>query len=242
MPEKTTREAIAYRRSIRIYDPEKKIDTAVVKDCIEQATLAPNSSNLQLWEFYHVTQDDTKAKMVEACLGQSAAHTASQFVVAVARKDKWKDRVQANVHFLKSQFAAQKSRNPKREKMALTYYTKIIPFLYTDFMGILGRFKRIVSTFKGMSAPTYRQVLASDLNSVAHKSLALATQNFMLSMAAQGYDTCPMEGFDSKRVKAVLGLPKRAMITMVISCGIRAKKGVYGPQFRIPFEEVYFER
>ena len=242
MPEKTTREAIAYRRSIRVYDPKKKIDTAVVKDCIKQATLAPNSSNLQLWEFYHITQDDTKAKMVKACLGQSAAHTASQFVVAVARKDKWKSRVQANVNFLKSQFGAQKNRNPKREKMAINYYTKIIPFLYTDFMGILGRLKRIMSTFKGISTPMYRQVLASDLNSVAHKSLALATQNFMLSMAAQGYDTCPMEGFDSKRVKATLGLPKRTMITMVISCGIRAKEGVYGPQFRIPFEEVYFER
>ena len=62
----------------------------------------------------------------------------------------------------------------------------------------------------------------------------------MISMAANDYDTCPMEGFDSKRVKAILGLPSAAMITMVISCGIRGKGGVYGPQFRVPFNEVYF--
>jgi nitroreductase len=29
----------------------------------------------------------------------------------------------------------------------------------------------------------------------------LAAQNFMISMAAVNYDTCPMEGFDSLRVK-----------------------------------------
>ena len=88
----------------------------------------------------------------------------------------------------------------------------------------------------------YRQVLQSDLDIVAHKSTALAAQNFMISMAANNYDTCPMEGFDSKRVKDILGLPPAAMITMVISCGIRGKGGIYGPQFRVPFSEVYFEK
>ena len=55
MAEKTVREAIAYRRSVRVYDPEQPIDPTIVKDCIQQATLAPTSSNLQLWEFYHIT-------------------------------------------------------------------------------------------------------------------------------------------------------------------------------------------
>ena len=52
MQQKTVEEAIHYRRSVRIYDPEKNIDTAIVKKCIQQASLAPNSSNMQLWEFY----------------------------------------------------------------------------------------------------------------------------------------------------------------------------------------------
>jgi nitroreductase len=63
----------------------------------------------------------------------------------------------------------------------------------------------------------------------------------MLSMAAIGYDTCPMEGFDSLRVKKALDLPGAAEITMIIGCGIRDEKGVYGPRFRIPFNEVYRE-
>ena len=57
-------------------------------------------------------------------------------------------------------------------------------------------------------------------------------------MRAHGYDTCPMEGMDSARVKRLLGLPKAAQITMVISAGKRAEGGVYGARSR--FDKVHF--
>jgi nitroreductase len=76
---------------------------------------------------------------------------------------------------------------------------------------------------------------------VAHKSAGLAAQNFMISMAAIGYDTCPMEGSDTLKVKKILKLPRSAEINMVIGCGIRDEKGIYGPRFRVPFDEVYSE-
>ena len=41
-------EVLNYRRSVRVYDKEKKIDTERVKHCLELATLALNSSNMQL--------------------------------------------------------------------------------------------------------------------------------------------------------------------------------------------------
>lgn len=242
MTEKTVSEAINYRRSVRIFKTDQDLDKKIVKECLEHAALAPTSSNLQLWEFYHITRAESKSAMAKACLSQTATQTARQFVVIVARKDLWKKRVKANLDFLESQFAAQETRNSKREKMATNYYTKIIPTLYSDFLGISGVFKRIMATVIGFSKPSYRQVLSSDTDIVAQKSAALAAQNFMISMAANGYDTCPMEGFDSKLVKKALGLPNSAMINMVISCGIRDKGGIYGPQFRVPFNEVYFEK
>ncbi|MBT8375848.1 MAG: nitroreductase family protein, partial [Bacteroidia bacterium] len=52
--EKTVTQAIEYRRSTRVYKDEP-IDAQKVKHCLENATLAPTSSNLQLWEFYHIT-------------------------------------------------------------------------------------------------------------------------------------------------------------------------------------------
>jgi nitroreductase len=61
----------------------------------------------------------------------------------------------------------------------------------------------------------------------------------MLSMAAEKYDTCPMEGFDSLRVKKILNLPKSAEINMIIACGIRKPEGIFTERIRVPFNEVY---
>ena len=94
----------------------------------------------------------------------------------------------------------------------------------------------------GLFRPIYRQVTKSDMRVVAHRSSALAAQNFMLSMRSNGYDTCPMEGFDSLRVKKTLSLPRSAEINMIISCGIRDEKGIYGDQIRVPFDEIYFKK
>ena len=60
-------EVLNYRRSVRVYDKEKEIDIEKVKHCLELATLAPNSSDMQLWEFYHITQPELMAKVSRAC-------------------------------------------------------------------------------------------------------------------------------------------------------------------------------
>ena len=85
-----------------------------------------------------------------------------------------------------------------------------------------------------------KQVSEADMRVVVHKSCGLATQTFMIAMAEKQYDTCPMEGFDSNQVKKILKLPSRAEINMVIACGIRSEKGVWGDRFRVPFEEQYY--
>ena len=47
---------------------------------------------------------------------------------------------------------------------------------------------------------------------VVHKTCALAAQTFMLAMANENYDTCPMEGFDRRKVKRILKLPYALLI------------------------------
>jgi len=238
--EKTVTEAIHYRRSVRVFEPNENLDSEKVRTCLENAHLAPTSSNLQLWEFYHVEDTGLLKQLSTACLDQNAAKTAKQMVVVVVRKDLWKKRAQANIGFLEAQYGHKEEADfSKREKFALNYYRKLIPTLYSDFLGILGRIKQVVFGIMGLFKPMYRQVTRSDMRIVAHKSAGLAAQNFMLSMAAIGYDTCPMEGSDTKRVKRILGIPAKAEINMVIGCGIRSEQGIYGPRFRVPFSEVY---
>ncbi len=241
--EKTVSEAIQYRRSVRVYDAEKSIDKNIVKKCIEQAALAPNSSNMQLWEFYHITSKDMIDKIAPFCFNQNAAKTADQLVVFVTRKDLWKKRAKANLEYMDSVFGKNnpKSEQSSREKTARNYYEKIIPFIYADFLGVFGFLKHLITLVVGLFKPMYRQVRKSDMRIVAHKTCGLAAQNFMISMAAENYDTCPMEGFDSSRIKNALDLPFGSEINMIISCGIRKPEGVYGERFRIPFSEVYKE-
>jgi nitroreductase len=238
--EKTVSEAIAYRRSTRVYKSDD-IDTEMVKQCIKNAALAPNSSNLQLWEFYHVINQTTLDKISTACFNQNAAKTARQMVVVVTRKDLWKSRAKANRQFLDDSFSniEMTEKLERRKKMAKDYYSKVIPTIYFDVFGILGFIKYLIFQVVGLFRPIYRQTRLSDMRIVAHKSAALAAENFMISMAAIGYDTCPMEGSDTLRIKKILGLPQGAEINMVIGCGLRDDTGIYGPRFRVPFEAVY---
>ena len=239
--EKTTSEAIHYRRSVRVFKNEA-IDDEKVKQCIALATLAATSSNMQLWEFYHIVDAEKIQEIAKASFNQNAAKSANQLVVVVARKDLWKKRKEDNIAFLKAQFGDKKeSEYSKREKFALNYYQKIIPTIYSDFWGILGRIKYVAFQCIGLFKPIYRQARQSDMRIVAHKSAALAAQNFMISMAAIDYDTCPMEGFDSLRVKQIIGLPNSSEINMIIGCGLRDENGIYGERFRVPFDQVYFK-
>lgn len=234
-------EAIRYRRSVRVQS-DVPIDSALVKACIANATLAPNSSNMQLWEFYHITSEEANKNIKAACFNQPAARTAQQLVIPVVRMDLWKQRIQALKEDLIAGFEKAKERNTEKEAKAIDYLDNEMPEIYQKKSWWENfRLQRNIRQ-QGKTKAVYREVSACDLRIIGQRSTALAAQNFMISMAEVGYDTCPMEGYDSLRIKEILGLPDAAEINMVIGCGIRAENGIYGDQFRLPLEDVYFEK
>ena len=234
-------EAIRYRRSVRVQS-DSPIDSSLVKACITNATLAPNSSNMQLWEFYHITSEEANKNIKAACFNQPAARTAQQLVIPVVRMDLWKQRIQALKEDLIAGFEKAKERNTEKEAKAIAYLDDEMPEIYQKKSWWENfRLQRNIRQ-KGKTKAVYREVSACDLRIIGQRSTALAAQNFMISMAEVGYDTCPMEGYDSLRIKEILGLPDAAEINMVIGCGIRAENGIYGDQFRLPLEDVYFEK
>lgn len=235
-------EVLNFRRSVRNYSPDNLPDAARVKHCLEMAALSPNSSNMQLWEFYHITDPEALKRMGEACLSQSAATTAPQMVVFVTRQDLFSKRTKQVLELTRDNIirTSPAEKQPKRIKIQTLYYGKVLPFLYTRFFGILGLFRKILTSSISLFRPMTTTVSECDVRVMVHKSCALAAQTFMIAMANEGYDTCPLEGFDSRRVKKILKLPHRAEINMVIPCGIRnGNKGIWGDRLRIPFDEVY---
>ena len=224
--------AVKSRRSVRNFTDEPVLEKDM-RECLELTLLAPNSSNLQPWEFYWVRSTKNKEKLISYCLGQPAASTAQELVVAVARPDFWKVNQ-------KRMLALIDEMGEKAPKSVKKYYGKIVPLAYQQgFLSVKGYIKKIAMEFRGLKKPTPREPYNKKGMSVwAHKSTALACENLMLSLRAYGYDSCPMEGMDSTRIKKLLGLNSPAEISMVISAGKRAENGVYGKQIR--FESKYF--
>ena len=236
----TLEEIINYRRSVRHYK-DLPIDSEKVRQCIELATLAPNSSNMQLWEFYHITSPEILKELSVACLNQESATTARHMVIFVTRQDLYRKRAKKMIE-LETQNVLKNSPEEKQEKRIKRwqlYYGKVMPFLYSHFMGIPGIVRKALVSIIGLFRPITYQVSENDMRVVVHKTCALAAQTFMLAMANESYDTCPMEGFDSRKVKRILNLPLGAEINMIVSCGIREERGVWGDRMRVPFDEVY---
>tara|TARA_B100001029_G_C15058695_1_gene456543 strand:- start:2117 stop:2887 length:771 start_codon:yes stop_codon:yes gene_type:complete len=213
------------RRSVRVFTDDE-VNPHDIKECLELALLAPTSSNLQCWEFYWIKNESKKEKLKTFCLGQSAARTAKEFIVCVARIDTWKKNKNTII-----QISEKNNKTP----ISINYYKKLVPIVYNQgFFGILGLLKKIIIYFIGLFRAIPREpVSRSDMRVWAHKTTALACQNLMMSFRAFGYDTCPMEGMDSKRIKSMLNLGRGAEISMVISIGKRAENGIYGKRFRL---------
>lgn len=235
-------EMLSFRRSVRYFDEELELDTEKVKHCIELATLAPVSSNMQLWEFYHIVDPEMLKKLSHACLDQRATSTAKQAVVFVTRRDLHRKRSKAILEFEQGNIArySPPERQAKRWNDRQLYYNRLMPFLYGRFFFLLGWFRKLLATTISLFRPMTTTVSETDIRVVVHKTCGLAAQTFMIAMAEEGYDTCPLEGFDSRRVKKLLHLPCSAEINMVIPCGIRkGTRGIWGERFRVPFDEVY---
>jgi nitroreductase len=215
------------RRSVRYYTNEK-IPRRVLDQVLEWGLLAPNSSNLQAWEFYVVNDPIKKSLLVEALFNQPAARTAQELIVAVGNLKSWKKNRTLMLDHL-----AKLENVPSP---VIAYYKKLVPLVYGQGpLGSFGLAKWIVNSAIGIFRPIPREPNSrADMRVWAVKSTALACQNIMMGFSAHGFDTCPMEGYDSKRIKKILGLGRNSEVVMVISAGKRDKRGVYGPRIRMP--------
>ena len=222
-------EAVSRRRSIRDYSA-KPVPEEVMQKAIDASLIAPNSSNMQTWDIYWVRSPEAKAKLALACMNQGAARTAQEIIVVTANPSKWRQMRDFNLAHVKTM----------NRKDMVDYYSKLIPFLY-GFQWLMP-VKWLMMNVGGMFTPMPReQITWRDRREVAVKSAALACENFMLAIAAQGFDTCPMEGLDSTRVRRVIRSPRSATVVMAISVGERTDRGLWGERVRAPRELVVHE-
>lgn len=178
---------------------------------------------MQTWRIHWVRDAGKKASLVTACLSQGAARTAQELLVFTCNPNHWKVSQPLLLDLVKD--------HPRKDLLA--YYGKLMPFIYGYKW--LSPLKWLAVNLAGLFRPMVRGVATGrDRRETCVKSTALACENFMLAIAAQGFDTCPMEGFDEVRVRRILDVACSETIVMVISVGERAADAVIDPQYRIP--------
>jgi nitroreductase len=224
--------AIFQRRAVKNFEPVEIADD-VRAQVLEAARHAPSSFNCQPYKFYWVQSAEKKAAVARLCLGQKPAETASALVVAVADLGSLSATAREQLEWMRrSDFTEEQIRDYDRKaKMGRILF---MPGPLGIFAAIKWVPIRLLNLWKVMGAPP---LFRHELFLWATKGTALACQNLMIAAEALGLNTCPMEGFDGRRLSRYLGLSGRHhQIVMVIAIGKKSCAHDLAPQWRRPLE------
>jgi nitroreductase len=227
-PAEIFRSLVESRRAVRRFTAEV-VPEAVIRECLELAVLAPNSCNLQPWSFHVIRDPDLLQQLQPLCLGQSAAK-APLIIAVLARPDTWKQACTDVLRFWPE---------PSVPKVIDHFYKKSAPFQYNQgWFGWRGLLKRQMVRLIGLRRPIMRSPSSlQQMRLWAVKSTALAAQNLMLAFQSHGYGTCPMEGFDERRLRKLLPIPRQAIPIMLLAVGVPGERAIRNPRLRFPLEQ-----
>ena len=205
------------RYTTKVYDPDKRIDAALMEQLQVLLHYAPSSVNSQPWHFVIAGSDEAKAKIATATTGpyignEQKVLKASHVVVLCARTEMDDAHIQ---RVLDQEDADGRYRTPE-EKSA-----------------------------QAKSKNFYVNIHRSDLHDTQHwmeKQVYLALGTLMLGAATLGIDATPIEGFDYAVMDEVLGLGERGLKPVVMAAlGYRSGDDFNAtlPKSRLPAEEIF---
>lgn len=220
-----------FRRAIRKFDATP-IPEADVQALLAEAAFAPSSGNLQPYELHWVRDPALKASVASACNGQKAAATAAELIVVVASPALGQRTALAQL--------AHIDTTATLEADSKTYHRKQI-----------GKFQKILGIGSFALWSPLMQLVALvrpslSLLPIGHigsrhwaaRNAIYAVQTLILGAAAKGIDSCPMEGFSAPKIAKTLGLPRGAVIPIVIALGHRADDARIEERWRRPITDM----
>jgi nitroreductase len=225
-------DAIFHRRAVKVFEPVE-ISEEMREQILNAARHAPSSFNSQPYKFYWVRSAAKKVAVAKLCLGQKPAETASALVVAVADLGSLSATAQGQLEWMRrSNFVEGKIRDYERK--AKIGRILFMPGPFGMFAAIKRALFRLLNLRMVIGMPPLSR---QDLFKWATKSTSLACQNLMIAAEALGMNTCPMEGFDGRRLSHYLGLSGRHHeIVMVIAIGKKSCTHNEPPQWRRPLD------
>jgi nitroreductase len=223
-------DAIFQRRAVKVFDPVE-IPPQTREQILDAARLAPSSFNIQPYRFYWIETPAARQEAARLCMNQSPAATASALVVAVADLGSWQSTTHSYLEWMRTAGFPPEKIDESEQKSKWGKW-----FFIQGWFGILGALKwticRIVNIWKTLGSPP---VARQGMFKWATKNTSLACENLMIAAEALGLNTCPMEGFDGRRLSKFLGLSARHHeIVLVIAIGKKSSLHIDQPQWRRP--------
>lgn len=220
-------ELVRRRRSVRHFKADALPD-GLVERLVATAQWAPSGYNIQPAHFVVVTEEAVKRALCAACMGQKQILEAPATVVFTGdRRAAW-----AHLDRMIAQEYAAGSMSEGYEKTLRTY----VPLAFGTgpagwgwlWKATLGPVMRWFSPVPSLPAVHRSYWLA--------KQVSLCAMTFMLAATAAGLGTCPMEGYDDRRVRKALGMTGRYQVVLVVPVGYAADPP--GSRTRLPLEQV----
>lgn len=83
-------EAIALRRSVKVYDPNHRMTQDEIETLLSLGLLSPTAFNIQNWRFVVITDPELRQKIRAASWNQAQVTDASLLIVLTADLNAWK--------------------------------------------------------------------------------------------------------------------------------------------------------
>jgi nitroreductase len=212
MTPSATLENMNWRYAVKKYDPSKKLSAEQVNLVKESLRLAPSSFGLEAWNFIHVTNPETRAKLREVGFGQPQITDASElFVLApkISIDEKYVDEFVASV-------AA--SRNVPVESLAM--YAQMLK------QNVIAR-----------PAEDLKIWLAHQIYIPLGVAIANLANNHIDASPMEGFDAAK---FDEILGLDTLGLHAQVILAVGFRADDDTYASI--PKFRNPAEKVFIER
>lgn len=197
------------RRSVRKFKMNTKIDDDTLTKMLKHSQLSPSSFNLQPYKGIVISNDEQKNLLSECMLGEGnidRVKCAAVTIVFLADRKPTRNTQK----LMKLELDANKSNE----------YVQSLPAKTSFLAGHTIAANKIKNIATTLLSPITGMPMLEPINAWSIKNTALACQTLMLSAAAHGYDSCPMEGYDARRMGYLLKIPlEEYSIPMIISIG-----------------------
>ncbi|MGB8666048.1 MAG: nitroreductase family protein [Serratia inhibens] len=222
------------RRAIREFD-NTPIPDDIVRELLNEASLAPSSGNLQPYQLHWIKNAELKSQVALACNAQKAAKSAAALVIIVASPGIARDTAKAQLAYVEASDSLQ-------EKSKDYYRKQIVKFDRILKLGASACWTPLVN-IGSMIKPGLSLLPIGHTGSRhwAARNAIFAAQTLMLGAAAKGLDSCPMEGFSATKLADLLGLKRGSVIPIVIALGYRADQARIEEQWRRQLADVVIE-